>query len=168
MRVAIYPGSFDPWTEGHQDVLRAALGIFDRVVVAVLQNPDKHPMFTLDQRLGMIGSAIGADLDVDGSRVQIVSNSHDLAVNVARAYKADWMIRGLRLGGEYEKELAASLVNASLDAGVQTVYIPPLQHHIHISSTVVRQLLGFKATEMVEGMVPESVYDKIVEYLGLR
>lgn len=165
MRRAIYAGSFDPWTEGHQDVLREALEIFDEVIVAILQNPDKRPLFAAERRSDMISAAIAGEMKEDESRVEVIINTVDLAVNVARHHGAYWMVRGLRLGGEYEKELAACLVNAALDYGIQTIYIPPKQEHIHISSTVVRQLINIGRVERTQGLVPFPVYELIIKGL---
>lgn len=168
MRIALYGGSFDPWTNGHHDVLSTALGLFDRVVVAFLRNPSKTPMFTIEERMDMVQRAIKGDLSMKGKDVGVVYEPDMLAVSLASQLGAEWMVRGIRLTTEYEKELELAMVNRTLSPSVQTVYIPPRQGLIHVSSTTVRQLIQFGDLRAVANMVPLHVEEKIRMILESR
>ena len=133
-RRGMIPGTFDPWTNGHHDVLRAAVDLFDVVYVALLTNPDKQPMFSTDQRMEMVRLAIMDDPYLLGAmakdRLSILVRPDEPAVQVSAQSGALWMVRGLRLSMEYEKELGACLVNAVISDAVQTIYMPPLQERL--------------------------------------
>jgi pantetheine-phosphate adenylyltransferase len=165
--IAMYAGTFDPWTDGHQDVFDAAWHMFDKVIVAILTNDRKTPMFDSAQREKMVRMGIDNSCGVMRRDYDVVVIPDAAAVRVAAEYGAHWMVRGLRLGMEYEGELEMCLVNASLDPSIQTIYIPPRQKHIHISSTTVRTLIKLGEGEAVRSMVSESVYREICDATGL-
>ncbi len=155
-RIALYPGTFDPITLGHLDVIRTAAAIFDEVIVALLINPKKKPMFSEEKRLAMIRQAVD---DNNIANVRITS-FHGLTVELACQEKAIAIIRGLRLTTEYEVELNISFNNRVLSGSLYTVFIAPLQEHIHISSSVVRELVSFGRTNLAE-YVPKAVLKQI-------
>jgi len=143
-KIAIYPGTFDPITLGHLDVIQASSAIFDEVVVGLLINPQKKPMFSQEERLEMIEESV-KECRMTNVRVECFAG---LTVELARREGAMAIIRGLRLTTEYEVELNISFNNRLLDDGIYTILVAPLQQHIHISSSVVRELLSFKRTEL--------------------
>ena len=165
-------GTFDPWTNGHHDVLRAAVDLFDVVYVALLTNPDKQPLFNTNQRMEMVRLAIMDDpilrMAMGKDRLSILVRPDEPAVHVAAQNGALWMVRGLRLSMEYEKELGACLVNAVISDAIQTIYIPPQQEHIHISSSVVRQMINLRLDGPILTMVPGIVYRQICDICRLN
>ena len=155
-KIALYPGTFDPITLGHLDVIKTASAIFDKVVVALLINPKKKPMFSKEKRLIMIKEVVS---DNNLANIQIASFA-GLTVDLAYREGAIAIIRGLRLTTEYEVELNISFNNRVLNSGIYTVFIAPLQKHIHISSSAVRELISFGRTALL-GYVSESVLRQI-------
>lgn len=155
-KIALYPGTFDPITLGHIDVIKVAAKIFDEVVVALLINPKKKPMFSEEERLAMINQAINDD---NLANVRATS-FRGLTIELACQEKAIAIIRGLRLTTEYEVELNISFNNRILNSNLYTIFIAPLQKHIHISSSAVRELISFGRTDLPE-YVPEAVIRQI-------
>lgn len=149
MRIAIYPGSFDPLTWGHMDVIDRASGVFDRVIVAVGRNSQKEPMMPVDKRLELIRETCA-------SRPEILADSFDgLVVEYARAQGAVALIRGLRAVSDFDYEFQMSVVNRSLAPGIATVFFMPSQKHIHITSTIVREVARYNGP--LESLVPPAV-----------
>ncbi len=138
-RIALYPGTFDPITNGHFDVIERALRLFDNVIIAVAISEDKKPMFTLDQRIQMINESVKA-LD----NVSVVG-FNNLTVDLAHTHNASILIRGLRAVSDFEYELQLGYLNNSLDNSIETVYLMPKLQHAFISSSIVRNLLKFNA-----------------------
>ncbi len=138
-KTAVYPGTFDPITLGHLDVIQASAAIFDGVVVGLLINPQKKPMFSEEERLVMIEESVK---ELGLTNVWIKSFK-GLTVELVRQEKALAIIRGLRLTTEYEVELNISFNNRILDGDIYTILVAPLQKHIHISSSTVRELISF-------------------------
>ena len=167
-RIAIIPGTFDPWTLGHDDVLRAAAKLFDKVVVAFMTNSEKSTtMFTIGQRMEMLRAQLATDPNAFANVT--IAHYPDYPAYLAAADEgAAWLVRGLRLTTEYEKELVACFVNAGLLIGLQTIYIPPVQEHIQISSSVVRELIRLKHVEKIYHLVPHEVYRRIIEQLTMQ
>ncbi|MBI1839052.1 MAG: pantetheine-phosphate adenylyltransferase [Candidatus Colwellbacteria bacterium] len=164
-KIAIYPGTFDPMTLGHLDVLKTSAAIFDEVVVALLVNPEKKPLFCEEERLAMIEESIR-----EVCIVNVRTISFDgLTVELARREKAIAIIRGLRLITDYEAEFGISFNNHVLDSGIYTVFIPPLQEHVHVSSSMIRELLSFGRTDLSK-YVPQAAlkYISAYEYKDLR
>jgi pantetheine-phosphate adenylyltransferase len=139
IKTALYPGTFDPITNGHYDIIERALKLFDRVIVAVAESHSKTPMFTLNERVSMTYAAV-RDLD----NVEVVGFDN-LTIELAREHGADILIRGLRAVSDFEYELQLGYLNHSLDAGIETVYLMPNLKHAFISSSIVRNLLSFNA-----------------------
>jgi len=138
-KIALYPGTFDPITNGHFDIIERALGLFDEVIIAVALSQDKKPMFTLDERIEMVNKAIG---HLNNVRVLGFDN---LTVEFARTHGATILIRGLRAVSDFEYELQLGYLNNSLDDTIETVYLMPKLKHAFISSSIVRNLLKFNA-----------------------
>lgn len=148
-KIALYPGTFDPITNGHFDIIERALHLFDEVIVAVAISHDKKPMFTLDERIEMVQAAIEP---LKGARVVGFDN---LTVELAAEHNANILIRGLRAVSDFEYELQLGYLNNSLDPQIETVYLMPKLKHAFISSSIVRNLLKFNAK--TEHLLPTEV-----------
>ena len=148
-KIALYPGTFDPITNGHFDVIERALGLFDEVIIAVAISQDKKPMFGLDERIEMINRAIAPLQNVS------VVGFDNLTVELAKQSKAKVLIRGLRAVSDFEYELQLGYLNNSLDDTIETVYLMPKLQHAFISSSIVRNLLKFNAK--TEHLLPKEV-----------
>ncbi|MBD3823616.1 MAG: pantetheine-phosphate adenylyltransferase [Epsilonproteobacteria bacterium] len=152
-KIALYPGTFDPITNGHFDIIERALGLFDEVVVAVALSADKRPMFSLDERIEMTTKAVEK---LNNVRVVGFDN---LTVELARSLDATILIRGLRAVSDFEFELQLGYLNNSLDQNIETVYLMPKLQHAFISSSIVRNLLKFNAK--TEHLLPSEVQEII-------
>lgn len=135
--IALYPGTFDPITNGHFDIIKRATKLFDEVIVAVALSYDKKPMFTLDERIIMAKEAVQSLENVK------VVGFDNLTIDLAHEYNASVLIRGLRAVSDFEYELQLGYLNNSLDENIETVYLMPKLKHAFISSSIVRNLLKF-------------------------
>ncbi len=138
-KIALYPGTFDPITNGHLDIIKRALNLFDEVIIAVAESHDKRPMFSLEQRIEMCCIAT-QDLD----NVTVIG-FNNLTVELAKSQNAQILIRGLRAVSDFEYELQLGYLNNSLDDSIETIYLMPSLQHAFISSSIVRNLLKFDA-----------------------
>ncbi|MBP3349873.1 MAG: pantetheine-phosphate adenylyltransferase [Bacteroidaceae bacterium] len=147
-RVAIFPGTFDPFTRGHYSVVRRALSMFDEVVIAIGVNALKRPMFTIEERMAMLES-----LFANEPRVKVISYS-GLTVDVARECGAQFMLRGVRSVIDFEYERSIADVNREI-SGLETVMLFTEPMYAHISSSVVRELISYGRD--VTAFVPEQM-----------
>jgi pantetheine-phosphate adenylyltransferase len=149
VRIAVYPGSFDPVTNGHLDVLRRALGVFDRVVVAVLGNPRKAPLLSAEQRVATLRSAI-SEAGLPGDRTEVVTFD-GLTVDAVRAHGAASIVRGLRAVSDFEAEMQLAHNNRKLAPDVDTVFFMTALEHGYVSSSLVKEIasLGGDVGEMI-------------------
>ena len=136
-RIALYPGSFDPPTRGHEDLIRRSLLLADRVIVAVAVNAAKQPLFTPEERLEMLQLTVGSD-----SRISFES-FEGLVAEYARKVGAGILVRGLRAVGDFEYEFQMALMNRQLNAGLETVFLVPGQGLSYISSSLVREVARY-------------------------
>jgi pantetheine-phosphate adenylyltransferase len=150
---AIYPGSFDPITNGHVDIVERGLKVFDRVVVAVLKNPKKRPLFTTKERVKMIQEIFAANRRIE------VRAFDGLLVDFARAQKTRVVIRGLRAISDFEYEFQMALMNRSLAPDIETFFMMPSVNYSFLSSNLVREVAGLGGS--VEGLVPGLVERKL-------
>ncbi len=150
---AMYPGSFDPITNGHVDIIERGLKIFDQIDVAVLKNPKKEPLFTTKERVKMIETIFS-----DQNRVKVLS-FHGLLVDFAKKMKSNIVIRGLRAVSDFEYEFQMSLMNRKLAPDIETLYMMPAVEYSFLSSQLVKEvcLLG----GCLKGLVPPSVEGKL-------
>ncbi len=157
MKIAVYPGSFDPMTNGHSDLISRSCHIFDRVLVAVLCNTEKAPLFTVDERIEMIRSAF------DGERKVTVKAFSGLLVDFLRAEGTNIVVRGLRVVSDFEYEFQMALMNRHLDPEVETVFLTPKEELSYLSSRLVKEVhrLGGDVSGLVPPMVREALVRKL-------
>jgi pantetheine-phosphate adenylyltransferase len=152
MRVALYPGSFDPVTNGHLDVLQRAIAVFDKVVVAVLENPRKTPLMPADTRVVVLETAI-RDAGIDASQAEVITFD-GLTVEAARAHGARWIVRGLRAVSDFEAEGQLAANNRVLADDVDTVFFMTAVEYGYVSSSLVKEIASFGGD--VSSMVPPA------------
>jgi pantetheine-phosphate adenylyltransferase len=153
MRVAVYPGSFDPLTNGHLDIIRRAAQLFDRLIVAILENEGKSPLFTVLERKELIAACVK---DIPGVEVQSFSG---LLVEFMTRSRATVVVRGIRAISDYEYELQMALMNRELNAGVETIFMLPAVEYTYVSSRLIKEVfrLGGDITRLVPLRVLESL-----------
>ena len=156
MRTAVYAGSFDPITRGHEDLIKRSLEFVDHIVVAVATNVSKQPLFTLDERVAFVRAAVGED-----GRVE-VQQFNGLLVDFARSVGASLIIRGLRAVADFEYEFQMALMNRHLAPGLETVFMVPSLDTTYISSSLVREVARFHGdiTDLVHPVVADALRAK--------
>jgi pantetheine-phosphate adenylyltransferase len=152
-RTALFPGTFDPFTNGHLDLTRRAARLFDRIVVAVAHNPAKGAMFPVEERVEMIQQATRTM-----RRVEVVEFS-DLVVDCAKRLGAQVMIRGLRAVSDFEFEFQMALMNRRLSPGLEVAFLMPSQQFTYLNSTLVKEVARLGGR--VRGLVPRSVEERL-------
>src|SRR5947207_3069139 len=162
MRRAIFPGSFDPLTNGHLDIIGRSAPLFDEIIIAVLNNPDKHPMFDVDERCAMIREVL-PDIKMESCRI-IVDRFSGLTADFARRSGASAIVRGIRAVSDYEYELRMALMNRRLEPSIETVFLMAGEEYSYVSSTLMKQV--FELGGRVEGLVPEYVEEKMRAKIG--
>ncbi len=137
MRIAIYPGSFDPITNGHLDVVQRAARLFDRVIVAVAQSEGKHPLFPLADRVSLVQAAVTHLPNVE------TDSFNGLLVNYVASRKAHTVVRGLRAVSDFEFEFQLALMNRKLDENIETIFMMPKDTYTFLSSRIVKEIARF-------------------------
>ena len=157
IRRAIYPGSFDPVTNGHLDVVDRARKLFDEVIVAVAHNVQKQPLFTLDERLAFLQGTVGKLDNVE------IAPLDGLLVDFAVAREATAVIRGLRAVSDFEFEFQMALMNRKLEAAVETIFLMPKEEYTYLSSRIVKEIarLGGNVTEFLPTQVAAALRTKL-------
>lgn len=157
MRSAIYPGSFDPVTLGHWDLIQRAAKLVDRLVVAVLHNPAKTPAFTVDERVAML-----KELTASLPHVEITT-FHGLLVDFAKAQNAQFIVRGVRAFSDFEYEFQMALMNRKLAPELETVFLMPKEKYSAVSSRLVREIgtMGGNLSELVPEILRERVAQRL-------
>ncbi len=153
MRRAVCPGSFDPVTNGHVDVINRVAGLYDELVVAVLVNPGKAGLFSVDERMELLREAVADTPNV------VVDSFSGLLVDYCRSHDVPVVVKGLRAVGDFEYELQMAQMNREL-AGVETLFVPTAPQVGHLSSSLVKQIATFGGD--VSRLVPEGVLDRLL------
>jgi pantetheine-phosphate adenylyltransferase len=157
MRTAIYPGSFDPLTNGHLDVVQRAAKLFDRVIVAVAQNESKHALFTLKERVALVKGAVAGLPNVEADAFD------GLLVEYVAAKKARAIVRGLRAVSDFEFEFQLALMNRKLDENIETIFMMPKDTYTFLSSRIVKEIarLGGDVSQFVPPNVQTALKKKL-------
>ena len=159
MKIAVYPGSFDPITNGHVDLIERALCIFDKLIVAVAQHLDKSPLFTMEERFEMV-----KEVTKKHDRV-IVDQISGLTVDYVKQQGASIIVRGLRAISDFEFELQMALMNRKLDNEIETVFLMPNIQYSYIRSSLVKEVASLGGN--LDGLVPDLVIRKLEEKFSL-
>jgi len=159
-KVAIYPGSFDPVTNGHLDIVKRGLKIFDKIVVAILFNPGKNYLFTIEERMDMLEKSMKRFSNVE------IDTSDGLLVDYAAQKKACSLLRGMRAVSDFEYEFQMALMNRRLNREVQTVFLMTGLRWIFTSSSIIKEAARFGGD--VSGMVPSLVNRKLKEKFSIK
>ena len=154
MKLAIYPGTFDPITLGHLDICKRASGIFDKLIICVMINAEKNPLFTVDERVSLI-KRVTADLP----NVQVDSSGLLLA-EYAKEKQANVILRGLRVVSDYERECQMALINKKLNPELDTFLLPATERYTYLSSTIVKEVARYGGC--LEGFVPGEIMPDIL------
>jgi pantetheine-phosphate adenylyltransferase len=156
MKIGVYPGTFDPITNGHVDLINRSLRMFDKVYVAVALNPQKHPLFSLDERVEMVRVVTK---DLPPVEVQAFQG---LLVRFVRERGAHAIIRGLRAVSDFEFELQVALMNRNLDPSAETVFLMPSQEYIYLTSTIIKEVArhGGDLTDLLHPDVARRLVEK--------
>ena len=155
MSLAIYPGSFDPLTNGHVDIITRGARLFDRIVVAILVNAEKAPLFTIDERVEIARDVFKAHGNVE------IDTFDGLLVDYVASRKADVIVRGLRAVSDFEFEFQMALMNQRLNPTIDTVFMMPAEQYTYISSRLIKEV--FSLGGRVHGLVPELVEQRLRE-----
>jgi pantetheine-phosphate adenylyltransferase len=154
-RLAIYPGSFDPLTNGHVDIILRGAQLFDRILVAVLINADKNPLFTAAERVAMVRDVFREYPNVE------VDTFDGLLVEYARHKRASVIVRGLRAVSDFEYEFQMALMNRHLEPTLETVFMMPAEQYTYLSSRLIKEVFGLGGE--VRGLVPPVVEARLRE-----
>lgn len=157
-RAALYPGTFDPITNGHNDLIRRAAGLFDRVVVGIAGSPRKEPLFNLEQRVEMARIVVG-----DVANVEVLGYE-GMTVDFAREHGLPVMVRGLRAVSDFEYEFQLATMSRQIAPDVETVFLTPAEQFTYISSTLVREVASFGGD--VSKFVHPRVHQALVSFYG--
>jgi pantetheine-phosphate adenylyltransferase len=162
MRRAIYPGSFDPLTNGHLDIIERGCKLFDEIIIGILVNPAKEPFFTLEERQEMLNEVL-KDISKGNCAVR-VDSFRGLLVNYAVAQKADAIVRGIRAISDYEYELQMAMMNRRLEPRIETVFMMPAETYSYVSSHLVKEV--FQLGGAIDGLVPPLIENRMKEKMN--
>ncbi|WLT33062.1 pantetheine-phosphate adenylyltransferase [Geothrix sp. PMB-07] len=153
MRTAIYPGSFDPVTLGHWDIIQRAEKLVDKLVVAVLYNPSKSPAFSVEERVAMLRELVGDRPNI------VITSFHGLLVDFAKSQGAQFIVRGVRAFSDFEYEFQMALMNRKLAPELETVFLMPKEKYSAVSSRLVREI-GSMGGNLAD-LVPDTLRERI-------
>jgi len=150
---AVYPGTFDPITNGHLDIITRGVRLFDRIIIAILNNPEKNPLFSLEERMDILQAVVGTLPKVR------VESFDGLLIDYARERRAQVIVRGLRALSDFEYEYQMALMNRKLAPDIETVFMMPSEAYSYVSSQLVKEVVRLGGS--VEGLVPLPVIDRM-------
>jgi pantetheine-phosphate adenylyltransferase len=153
-RIAIYPGSFDPLTNGHVDIIQRGARLFDRIIIAILVNREKTPLFTAEERVEIVREVFASDRNVE------VDTFGGLLVDYAQRRQASVIVRGLRAVSDFEYEMQMALMNRHLAPDLETVFMMPGEAYTYLSSRLVKEVFALGGS--VEGLVPPAVERRLL------
>ena len=158
MKVAIYPGSFDPITLGHMDIIDRGCGLFDKIVVAVAQSEGKRPLFSLDERVRLV-----KQIYEDNERVEVLGFPRQLTVDLAREHNACAIIRGLRAVADFEYEFQLATMNRALAPDIESIFLTPKESLIYVSSSLIKEISDLKGdvSKFVHPIVEQALQAKL-------
>lgn len=156
MKTAIYPGTFDPITLGHVDVVQRGLKLFDSIIIAIADSPKKDPMFDVQTRLDMVNATFAGE-----SRIQVL-NFDGLLVNLAQEHQATAILRGLRAVSDFEYEFQLAAMNRKLDAELESVFVMAREEYTFVSSSFIREISSMGGD--VNGLVPAPVRNYLPQH----
>ncbi len=157
-KVAIYPGTFDPLTNGHLSIIKRALKIFDKLVIAILINPNKTPLFTLEERILMLNEIFKDEVNVE------VDSFNGLLIDYAVKKKSNIIVRGIRALSDFEYEFQMALMNRKLNRDIQSVFLMTDYKWFYISSTIVKEAALYGGD--IKGLVPAIVCESLKKKFG--
>jgi pantetheine-phosphate adenylyltransferase len=152
-RVAVYPGSFDPPTNGHVDIVSRGAHLFDRIIVAILMNADKRPLFSVEERVAMLRDVFAGQASVE------IDTFDGLLVDYARRRQASVIVRGLRAVADFEYEMQMALMNRHLSPAIETIFMMPAEEYTYVSSRLVKEVAALGGS--VSGLVPQVVEQRL-------
>lgn len=155
MRIAVCPGSFDPVTYGHLDIFKRASKLFDKVIVVVVINPDKHPTFSVEERMQMIREVVAEYPNVE------VDSYSGLLINYVRDKSAVAIVKGLRAMSDFEYEFQMAITNKKLYPAAETVFLTTSMYNMYLSSSLVRQMAMLKGD--LSGLVPRCLHERVYQ-----
>ena len=153
MKIAIYPGSFDPITSGHLNIIRRAANIFDRLIVCVMVNGTKTPMFSQQERVDMIRSVVGDIPNVE------VDSSEELLAEYAKRKGSCVIVKGLRAGSDFENEFQMAMINRKINPNLDTMFLTAEHQYMYMSSSVVKELGKYQAD--LSDFLPEEIIEDV-------
>ncbi len=157
-RTAVYPGTFDPITNGHLSIVNRALKIFDKLIIAILNNPQKEPLFSIEERISMIKDVLKSKSNIE------VDVFDGLLVDYVIEKKSNVVLRGIRALSDFEYEFQMALMNRKLNRDVQSIFLMTDYKWFYISSTIIKEAASFNGD--ISGLVPPSVCRKLKEKFG--
>ena len=158
MKVAIYPGSFDPITLGHMDIIDRACNLFDKIIIAIAKSDTKEPLFSLEDRL-----KLARTIYKDNSQVEVIGFPRQLTVDVAKEYNACAIIRGLRAVSDFEYEFQLATMNRSLAPDIESIFLTPKESLIYVSSSLIKEICDLKGdiSKFVDPVVEQALKAKL-------
>ena len=163
-KIAVYPGTFDPITNGHSDLVIRGARMFDRVILAIANNPEKSPLFSLDERI-CLAKAVLQDTAEHSNNIDVVGFP-GLLIDFARTQDADVIIRGLRAVSDFEYEFQLASMNRKLDSEIETVFLTPSENHTFVSASMVKEIAryGGDVSQFVHKQVFDALREKFCDY----
>ena len=162
MKTAVYPGTFDPITNGHIDVIKKSLKIFDKLIVATTDNSDKNYSFSIEERLDIINNSLFKDLKLSKKKIKVISFDN-LTIELCKKYNANAIIRGLRAVSDFEYEFQLATMNRSLAPDIESIFLTPKESLIYVSSSLIKEICDLKGdiSKFVHPSVEQALKAKL-------